>query len=162
MSIGTRVTVSYIAMTFAGIVLMILPAIYLNLSLDLMNLITFNVSTIIFILGDVVSIFGLHEVCHCLYCKIKGIEIIGGLAGVRDLGIKVKKNYRQEVRLSSLFCIPMTVTVSALFLPLWILLFNTGFACASCIDDVTRFLRDRNSKNATLGKHTLLCTSTRS
>lgn len=145
-------------MTFAGIVLMILPAIYLNLSLDLIDLITFKASTIIFILGDVVSILGLHEVCHCLYCKIKGIEIIGGLAGVRDLGIKVKKNYRQ-VRLSSLFCIPMTVTVSALLLPLWILLFNTGFACASCIDDVTRFLRDRNSKKATLGKHTLLCSS---
>jgi DNA-binding Xre family transcriptional regulator len=143
MNIGTRVTISYIAMTTVGMILMILPKIYLNLSLDLLNLIALNTSTIIFMSGDAISIAGLHEVCHCLYCKIKDIEIIGALAGFRGLGIKVKKDYRQEVRLSSLFCIPIAVGVSALLLPLWVLLFNTGFACASCIDDITCFLRDQ-------------------
>jgi len=79
---------------------MILPKIYLNLSLDLMNLITLNASIIVFMLGDLISILELHEVCHCLYCKIKGIEIMGSARGLKDLGIKVKKVYSQEVRLS--------------------------------------------------------------
>jgi hypothetical protein len=142
MNTGTRVTASYTAMTLAGIALMIIPATCLNLSLDLAELMAFNVSTVTFMVGDVVSILGLHEVCHCLYCKMKGIEIMGGLAGFRDLGIKVNRNYRQGVRLSSLFCIPVTLAAGMLFLPLWTLLFNACFACVSCADDLTSFLRD--------------------
>jgi hypothetical protein len=141
-SIGTKVTASYIAMTLVGIFLAILPAVYLNPGLDLADLLTFNVATVAFMLGDVLSIFGLHEVCHCLYCEIKDIEITGALVGLRGLGIKVKKDYRQEVRLSGLFCIPVTIMASALLLPLWVLLFNTGLACVSCIDDIARFSRD--------------------
>ena len=69
-----------------------------------------------------------YEVCHCLYCKIKGIEIVGGVRGLRNLGIKVKKNDQQEVRLSSLFSIPITATISAFLLPLWIFVVNTLMA----------------------------------
>lgn len=113
MSIGTKVTASYIALTLVGIFLAILPAVYLDLRLDLADLFTFNVATVVFMLGDVLSILGLHEVCHCVYCETKGIEITGALVGFRGLGIKVKKDYRQEVRLSSLFCIPITIMASA-------------------------------------------------
>jgi len=143
MNIGTKATLCFVSMTLVDIVLMILSKIYLNLSLDLMDLITLNASTIIFIVGNAISILGLHEVCHCLYCKIKGIEIKGIVMGLKDIGIKVEKAYSQEVRLSSLFSIPITVTASMLVLPVWIMLANTSIACLYCTSDIRSFLRNR-------------------
>lgn len=146
LNIGTRLTLIYSGQMLAGTIVTILSGIYLSPSFDLMDLMTFNgpriTPTLIFMVGSVVAIMGLHEICHCLYCKIKGIEIVGGITGLRDLGIKVKA-CQQEVRLSSLFSIPITATISVLLLPLWVFVLNTLVACIYCTDDIQRFLRNR-------------------
>jgi len=136
-----RATLAYVVMTLGGILIAFFPMIDPSFSLDLISL---NLPIFIFLLGSVVSIMGLHEVCHCLYCQIKGVRILGVLRGLKDIGIKVEKPYPPGVLFSSLFSIPIVAIVSVLLdLPLWIVLFNTGVAYIYCTDDIKRFLRAR-------------------
>jgi len=102
-------------------------------------------ASIPFLAGLAFSILGLHEICHVVYCKIKGIEIIEVPLGWKAIGIKVReRDKRPEDHLSSLFSIPITIVVSVLVqLPYWILLFNIFVVCFACISDVRFFLQNR-------------------
>ena len=102
-------------------------------------------ASIPFLAGLAISILGLHEICHVVYCKIKGIEIIGVALGLKAIGIKVsERETHPEDHLSSLFSIPITIVVSMFVqLPYWILLFNILVVCFACISDVKFFLQKR-------------------
>jgi hypothetical protein len=102
-------------------------------------------ASIPFLAGSAISILGLHEICHVAYCRIKGIEIIGVALGLKAMGIEVRESdKRPEDHLSSLFSIPITISVSVLVqLPYWILLFNILVVCFACISDVRFFLQKK-------------------
>lgn len=102
-------------------------------------------ASIPFLTGLAISILGLHEICHVVYCKIKGIEIIEVPLGLKAIGIKVRdRDKHPEDHLSSLFSIPITIVASIFVqLPLWILLFNIFVVCFACISDVRFFLKNR-------------------
>jgi hypothetical protein len=135
MDIGTRATLIYVLVTFVGFVAAIFPR--LLGSSYLLDLTSWNVPKLIFLFGSIICILGFHEVCHCLYCQIFGIKIVGILAGIKGIGIEVEEPYGPRVRLSSLASIPVIAAASTiLHLPLWILLFNTGLALIFCSNDI--------------------------
>jgi len=142
--LNTRATLIYFAMMLLGSVIVILSTIYPEFSLDLRY---YNASTLLFNIGCAVSIMGLHEVCHCLYCDIRGIPIIGIVKGWRDVGIMVEPRYSAEVRLSSLFSIPIaTIASLTVGLPLWIVVFNLLVACIYPEHDLRSFLKERRRR----------------
>ncbi len=102
-------------------------------------------ASIPFLAGLAISVLGLHEICHVVYCKIKGIEIIGVALGLKAIGIKVRlHDKRPEDHLSSLFSIPITIAVGIFVqFPYWILLFNIIVVCFACISDVRFFLQKK-------------------
>ena len=143
LSIGMKATLTYAVMTFAGVVIAILVTNDPSFSFELTPI---NGSKILFHVGSILGILGLHELCHCLYCQATGVRVVGTLGGWKDLGIKVEKPYHPELHLSSLFSVPIVATLSiVLGFPLWLVLFDTGFALISCIDDIKHFMRNRKA-----------------
>ncbi len=141
LSIGMKATITYAVMTFAGVVIAILVTNDPSFSFELTPI---NGSKILFHAGSILSILGLHELCHCLYCQTKGVRVVGTLGGWKDLGIKVEKPYPPKLHLSSLFSVPIVATLGiVLGFPLWLILFDAGFALVSCIDDIKHFVRNR-------------------
>jgi len=143
LSIGMKATLTYAIMTFTGVVISILVTNDPSFSFELSPI---NGSKILFHAGSILGILGLHELCHCLYCQTMGVRVVGTLGGWKDLGIKVEKPYPPELHLSSLFSVPIVATLSiVLGFPLWLVLFDTGFALISCIDDIKHFMRNRKA-----------------
>lgn len=139
MNIGMKATLVYAIMTFGGIFISKLTMIYLNPSLDFFSV---DVPKIIFGAGSFISIIGLHEVFHCLYCQIRGVKIVRIIGGLKDIGIIVVEPHPAGVHLSSFISIPIVAIVSVLIdLPLWIVICNIGLACIYCIDDLIEFLK---------------------
>ena len=93
-----------------------------------------------FTIGLAISILGLHELCHIVYCKIKGLRIIGIHLGFKSMGIKVE-NPSPKAYLSSLFSIPIVI-ISSIVLQLlfWVVIFNLTIVCFAVTNDVKKYL----------------------
>lgn len=136
---GTKSILYYSVMLLIGLMLAVL------LPLDFTFSLRSNLSILLFFAGATISIGGLHELCHVIYCYLQDIEIVGihYTSFFKEVGIDVY-DAPPELYLTSLFSIPITTICSTILrLPWYVILINTSIAFILCIVDIRDYLKKR-------------------